>query len=349
MTTLSRTVVGLLAIAILAAVGPAVAAQAPSPVEREIRHLTFDDAAAAERFFDALNVVLNTRGQPGAIQVRWDGSSVEISGPPDPMCHLAALLGGQPQPEPQVALVPPKAPKPDSDRPERPQVRHETPPAGEAPPADRQRDRQRDRRPSLRQEPAPELAVCVFALQHAEAFALEEFVDMLRVGTEAPWVVECDERTNSIVVKGPTFLIEEAEQLIRQLDQPARFVGGEPVMQLVPLSHADARALAEVVSRAGCRSMSDLVAVPDVRTNTIVLAGPKAQLREAASLIEKLDAAPRPEPAAKQPPPKKPKAAQKRARQEAAPADEATNRLGPPPVPVEPSEAPSLPAMPTDV
>ena len=76
-------------------------------------------------------------------------------------------------------------------------------------------------------------------------------------------------------------------------------------MKLMPLSHADARRLCEVVSRVGRWSMMDVIAAADQRTNTIVLAGPKQQIREASSLIRQLDVKVAPPP--KKPPAKKSK------------------------------------------
>jgi type II secretory pathway component GspD/PulD (secretin) len=90
--------------------------------------------------------------------------------------------------------------------------------------------------------------------------------------------------------------VAEATDLIRQLDRPTDKVDSEdeerPVVRLMPLSHAEARNLAEVVSRVSRRTFSAVEVVPDTWTNTLVLAGPKKQVTEAASLIKNLDAKP---------------------------------------------------------
>ena len=290
-------------------------------VEREVRHLAFDSPEAAERFFDALNFVLEARGKRPRLDVTLREDTVEIAGPPKLMGHVAALIGSPDQPRPGDQPRRAKARRRGRDQGQASDLVAQLLAALDDSPAHGRSKRDR----AHRHQREPELVVRVFELEFADAPHLVRFVDMLRVGSKAPWAVECDERTNSIVVKGPSELIAKAEQLIQQLDQPVRNSAGEPAMKLMPLSHADARKLCEVVARAGRWSMMDLVAVPDRRTNTIVLAGPKQQIREASALIQKLDvkvkAAPKikakPGPAPDKRPAKKPKQIGKKVKKKA--------------------------------
>ena len=134
----------------------------------------------------------------------------------------------------------------------------------------------------------------MFELMFADARELVKYVDMLRIGSPAPWATAFDERTNSIIVKGPPELVDQAADLTEQLDRPADREGESAlVMKLMPLSHADARQLAGVVEhvlRAGRRGPPPPVeVVPDRRTNTIVLAGPEHLVMRASDLIRELD------------------------------------------------------------
>ncbi|MHC4066366.1 MAG: secretin N-terminal domain-containing protein, partial [Planctomycetota bacterium] len=118
--------------------------------------------------------------------------------------------------------------------------------------------------------------------------------DMLKVGSPAPWASACDERTNSIIVKGPPELVAQAAGLIKQLDRPTDQAGeSAKVMKLMPLSHAEARELAAVIEdvliSGRRRSAAPIEIVADQRTNTIVLAGPEPLVLRASDLIAKLD------------------------------------------------------------
>lgn len=174
----------------------------------------------------------------------------------------------------------------DVDRPDRP----ECPADVERPDrTERREKREQARREERRDERGPDRVLRVFPLNHAHAPALVKLVDMLGAGDPRPWVVEVDERTNAVVVKGAPELVAEADQLINQLDQPGRREGHEPVIKLITLANADANVLAEVASRVGRCAMQDTSIVSDVQTNTLVLAGPPDQVARASSLIESLD------------------------------------------------------------
>ncbi len=180
-------------------------------VEREVRYLSFENHGAAERFFDALSLVITSRGQAPQLDVTLAGHNVQIAGPPKLMRHVAALLGTGDGPQSPKKSRRSKAKKPHRDVDEAAELsRQMLTEVGEDRPERRAR-RQRTRG----SDHSPELEVRVFALEFADAPHLVKFVDMLREGRKALWVVECDERTNSIVVKGPPRLIAEAEQLIR--------------------------------------------------------------------------------------------------------------------------------------
>jgi len=173
--------------------------------------------------------------------------------------------------------------------------------AGEAAPAEETRPAARTRRES----PQEELAVRVFGLSHADAGVVSDYVEMLKVGSRTPWATAHDERTNSIIVKGSPALIDQAAALIQQLDRPADPADqGPQVIKLMPLSHAEATQLANVVADVldtGRRRAGDLRIVAESQTNTIVLAGPEEQLAPVIELVRSLDqgrkASPEAEPA----------------------------------------------------
>jgi hypothetical protein len=292
------------------------------PPERQVRRVSFDDHAQAERFFHAFNLVLECRGKRPGLDVTLKGNVVELAGPPKLVRSAATLMGLPDQPQKdkqgkQEHKQKPEAQKKQHDleelraqaldaycehhghhleealeharerRREAEEERRVDAEREEKRDQDRRQEAQRDQAPRRQRE--PELVVRVFALEFADATHLVKFVDMLREGRKALWVVECDERTNSIVAKGPPHLVDEAQRLIDQLDQPGRGECHEPVMKLMPLTHANARDLAKVVSRIRDRAMPHTTVVPDSRTNTLVLAGPPDQVTRASLLIQSLD------------------------------------------------------------
>ena len=243
------------------------------PPETTVLRISFEDLAKAERLTDALNGLLDIRGDRRDLNVVLRDDVIEVTGSADLVDAVVALVN------PWEHF--------DFDAPHRRMERQERR-------AERQQERQaRDEHRANRQEREPELEVRVFELSFAHAPALIRFVDMLRVGSNLPWAVDCDPRTNTIITKGSPEMVNEAAELISRLDRPAYDDGNNEVMKLMPLSHGEAEVLAKVVSRAGRRSFGDVIVVPDVGTNTIVLAGPQGQVQEASLLIKKLDTDPK--------------------------------------------------------
>lgn len=265
------------------------------PPPMQTRELDLGVSKEAVRFVEALEVLAedHPRCSEIALHTGRDGT-VRITAPVDFLDHLGALTG-----HPAVFAPPPKEKRtggPKGVRGKEPQERRRG----------RARERRGDRPPGPRRDAdvprrggRPEkLEVRVFELMFADARELVKYVDMLRIGSPAPWATAFDERTNSIIVKGPPELVDQAADLTGQLDRPADREGESAlVMKLMPLSHADARQLAGVVDhvlRAGRRGPPPPVeVVPDRRTNTIVLAGPEHLVIRASDLIHKLDGKPR--------------------------------------------------------
>ena len=242
-------------------------------------HIAFGDVEKAERIVDALNVLLDARGDRQDIEVIFGGNVIEVAGSAHLVDSVAALVNPGDRSGPQA----------ERRRVEREERR-----------AERQQERQaRQERQPRQPERSPELEVRVFELSFADASTMVRFVDMLRMGGRLPWAVDCDPRTNTIITKGSPEMVNEAAELISRLDRPAYDDGNNEVMKLMPLSHGEAEVLAKVVSRAGRRSFGDVIVVPDVGTNTIVLAGPQGQVQEASLLIKKLDTDPKQENAQK--------------------------------------------------
>lgn len=245
----------------------------------------------ALRFVAALEVLAKNhpRCSEIALHTGRDGT-VRITAPVDFLDHLGALTG-----YPAAFAPPPKEKRARGPKGVRGKELQERP-------RGRARERRGDRPPGPRRDVdvprrggRPEkLEVRVFELMFADARELVKYVDMLRIGSPAPWATAFDERTNSIIVKGPPELVDQAADLTGQLDRPADREGESAlVMKLMPLSHADARQLAGVVEhvlRAGRRGPPPPVeVVPDRRTNTIVLAGPEHLVMRASDLIRELD------------------------------------------------------------
>lgn len=301
-------------VALLLITGSPALAGLKSPGEkpaakRDVRRTQFSDRQQAERFVDALNYVLGCRKQgPGLEVTLLDDGAVEIEGPPGLMRHVVALVGWGEESQPERST---RADRPGRDR----RPRCDERPA-------RRETRERDR--------GPHLEVRVFDLTHAHAKSLVKLVDMLRVGSPDPWVADRDDRTNTIIVKGTPEMVAAAESLIDQLDRPAAVAESEAVTRLVPLTHAEARNLAEVVSRVSHRTFREVEVVPDLWTNTLVLAGPKGQVGQAASLIKSLDVSPDAAKTAKKPKPdagkrdKKPKPDADKAKAKKKPKAKAT-------------------------
>jgi len=257
----------------LAADGPGQTARRTAPAarggggQRAERCITLDSADAAVEVSRGLRLLLKHHPQGSDVMVGGEGDGVVCVMGDSPLADalfglVLAPMGQEVGVEPAEA-APEKAPRPDQPR-------------------------------ARRELPWDELAVRVFELSYADAGVVSDFVEMLKVGSRTPWATAHDERTNSIIVKGSPELIEEAAALIEQLDRPTdRVAQGPKVVKLMPLSHAEAAHLANVVAevldlhRRGAAPAFEIVA--DAHTNTIVLAGPEDQLAPAIELIRRLD------------------------------------------------------------
>jgi len=141
-------------------------------------------------------------------------------------------------------------------------------------------------------EPEPGLELRVFELTFAEAPELVRFLRPFHVGSPAPWTVDADWRTNTIIVRGTPALVDQAAELIHRLDRPGREAAHSRATKLMPLSRASAVEMAELVARLSRTSFEDLTVVADRRSNTVVLCGPEDQVGSAAALVSDLDAKP---------------------------------------------------------
>ncbi|HUU85745.1 MAG TPA: secretin N-terminal domain-containing protein [Phycisphaerae bacterium] len=231
---------------------------------------------------------------PLEIALLEDGA-VEIEGPLYLIRHVNALVGLDGPPNRARAASGATA------RRERGPDRREARPEGRA--ADRAQrearraegDAGRAKSESRREKQTADFVVGIFALKHARASSVARLADILSVGSPHPWAAKHDTRTNTVIVNSTPDMVERAGRLIKELDRPVADPDGvqTPVVtRLIPLSHAEARTLAEVVSRVSRRAYRELDVVPDLWTNTLVLAGPKQQVDEAASLIKSLDISP---------------------------------------------------------
>ncbi|MFQ5492050.1 MAG: secretin N-terminal domain-containing protein [Phycisphaerae bacterium] len=255
-----RTLLALLTAFVLTAGVPALADEVfPTADNPATARMKFANAASAARFAEAVRVVVEQHAQRSQLDLRVEEDGALLFEGPGWMVRQIRALSGV------------KAPAQATRGPRQ----------GRAKAKDKARG---PRKPAARP-----LEVGVFELTHADASRVVDYIDMLRVGSRAPWEAIHDDRTNSIIVKGPADLIEQASQLIERLDRPGRAPWTQPVVKLMPLSHADALELADVVRHISRQAMRDIEAVPDQRTNVVVLAGPEEQVIRAAKIIERLD------------------------------------------------------------
>lgn len=121
----------------------------------------------------------------------------------------------------------------------------------------------------------------------------------MRVGPDPGESIQAiaDERTNAVVIMGPTDRLAMAEQLVAQLDATRGPVEGD--MRVFALDNANAEALAETVAAAlpgkrdnRGRPLPDAARiVADATTNRLIVAAPVDQMASVAKLIEQLDQA----------------------------------------------------------
>jgi type II secretion system protein D len=164
---------------------------------------------------------------------------------------------------------------------------------------------------SLDGKPAgPATALRFFRLQHAAASEIADLlreVLLARIAVEMPGAtatnralleVTAEPRSNTVIVSAPQALLTVAEELVRQLDDPAA-AAGAPMIRVRPLVFADAaevsRALAEVIPgqrnpETGRPLEVRIVAAPG--SSALVLVGAPADLEAVEALIAPLDAHP---------------------------------------------------------
>ena len=143
----------------------------------------------------------------------------------------------------------------------------------------------------------PELAVRVFEIRHALARDLVKMIDALHRTNRSPWVAIADVSSNSLVLKGWPNELDEAAEVIAKLDRPRKQKGQviAPVAEIVPLAHANANELRDVILAVASATRGDvdiMRIVPDQRTNSLILVGARSQIHEARRLITIFDVAP---------------------------------------------------------
>ena len=101
-----------------------------------------------------------------------------------------------------------------------------------------------------------------------------------------------DAATNRVVVSASTAQMEEIEDLIRELDEATSIADGARIFRL---ETADAQQLSRVIASASAkrdargRTQTTLNVTADSQTNSLIVAGPAADIQTAAGLIAELD------------------------------------------------------------
>ena len=107
-----------------------------------------------------------------------------------------------------------------------------------------------------------------------------------------------ENRTNTVVVTAPQSVMDVIEPLIKELEANP---SGEQQIKSFHLKYADATATATALEssldsgyrrRRGPGALERVGVTPDTRTNTVIVSGPSDALREAETLIAKLDTNP---------------------------------------------------------
>lgn len=123
--------------------------------------------------------------------------------------------------------------------------------------------------------------------QLAEAFPRDE-------PDRAPYRVIVDERTNSLILEGPSDLLEALLRFTATVDVPA---AGRGVLQVVRVRNVDAEVLAQQLQALGgpegaALSASDYQVTPDPPTNSLVIRAAPDAFLALAELIAELDRVP---------------------------------------------------------
>ncbi len=143
----------------------------------------------------------------------------------------------------------------------------------------------------------------IFPLRRAKAADLLPVMERIlrqqvgRRGRGAPTVdirIASQDKANSIVVHAPPEVVALAEQLVKEFDAEA---GAETVIQIVPLTKAEATTLATAVNQAlaaqagprGRGAAPGAVVVPEGNSNSLLVRGNKLDVEKAVTLIKQLD------------------------------------------------------------
>ncbi|NOG54400.1 MAG: hypothetical protein HND57_08750 [Planctomycetes bacterium] len=117
-------------------------------------------------------------------------------------------------------------------------------------------------------------------------------------GLRALLEVTAENKTNTLIISAPESLMPLVEQLVEELDDGTALLQ-EPVIRIVPLTFAEAAAVAQTLTTALPQMMSpetheplDVRVIPSPASNALVMIGQAADLDEAAKLVEPLDARP---------------------------------------------------------
>jgi general secretion pathway protein D len=126
-------------------------------------------------------------------------------------------------------------------------------------------------------------------------------------------ITAADDRTNTLLIQASTAQLKVIDAIIKQLDSDNPNPAPPSTMRAFPLKYADAEATAKMVNDIfkapkQSESLEDILfgdrgrneekpgivvnAVPDDRTNTVIVVAPESTLSDIASLITKLDTSP---------------------------------------------------------
>ena len=124
----------------------------------------------------------------------------------------------------------------------------------------------------------------ILPVQHADAAAL---VPVLQPLVSKDGLLTAHPQTNRLVVVDVAANVERLANLLADLDSPSAERGTE----VVTLRFASADELAAQLREALGNEAGGMRIVPEARTNTLLLAGPPADVRRARALVDRLDVA----------------------------------------------------------
>lgn len=143
----------------------------------------------------------------------------------------------------------------------------------------------------------PELQTRCIALKHAHASDVQyltlELLESRRAVTQEQGMVvpprariTADDRTNSLLVSGLEADLLLVSELVGQLDVPVMRRRCWPV----PVQHASAEALAQILGRLFSMAQRSVLFGADQRTNTLLVHGQRSDLEEVLDVLKTLDA-----------------------------------------------------------